>query len=229
MYFLKDENRKVLFGWNAKCGCATIKKLYYYLQNGILNNEVHQEWEYKMIDLQNIEDYTVILFVRNPYKRIVSGYLDKYNGENIIGNSTWKCLLPLTFENFVRELAYNHFKNIDFHHFVPQISLNWDEKIRHHKNLKIFDIEQIDYSFIEKKFDEKIPDFFMSAIHKNTNKPCSKFDFPVYKATNDKIKGLKPDYHLFYNDELKNMVRQFYKVDFDFFTEKGLLYDITTV
>lgn len=226
MYFLKDSNRKILFGWNAKCGCTSIKKLYYYLQNGQLDNEIHRDEEYNMIDLKDIDDYTVILFIRNPYKRIVSGYLDKYNGENIIGNSTWRCNKSLTFENFVKELAYNHFKNIDVHHFIPQISLNWDKKIESHRDLEIFDIEAIDYDFLEKRTKMKIPDFFRSPMHKNNKKMVETFNFDVFSATNDKIKGVKPSYELFYNPKIKSLVRTFYQQDFVFFERMGIFYDI---
>ena len=226
MYFLKDDRKKIIFGWNAKVGCSSIKRLYYYFQNGNVDNQIHLPSEYQMIDTQDLEDYTIVIFIRNPYTRIVSGYLDKYNGKNIIGNSMWKCDKPLTFKNFVEELVTSHFKYIDFHHFVPQISLNWDENIANNKNLKIFDIEKIDYAFLEEKFDKKIPDLFKSPIHKNTNKPCNKFDFPLYEATNDKIEGLKPDYCLFYNDQLRMLVRYFYRGDFDFFEKNGFYYDI---
>ena len=67
MYFLKDDCRKIIFGWNAKAGCSTIKRLYYYFQNDKVDNEIHLPHEYQMIDTENLEEYTIIIFIRNLY------------------------------------------------------------------------------------------------------------------------------------------------------------------
>lgn len=215
-----------MFGWSAKCGCATIKQMFYFLQNDKLDNPIHLPEEYKIKSFNGEEDYLIVLFIRNPYKRIVSGYLDKYDGKNPIGRSHWRYDKQLTFENFVNELYQNAFETIDTHHFMPQICYNWSEKIENHKNMLIYDIENIDYEVLEKKFCKKIPDHFRTALHKNRKEPKSNFDFPIYKATNNKFEGFKPDYKLFYNEDIKNKIKTFYREDFRFFKSKGFDYDV---
>ena len=150
MYFLKDEKRKIMFGWSAKCGCGTIKQMFYFLQNGKLDNPIHLPDEYKIKNFDGDEDYLIVLFIRNPYERLVSGYLDKYK-KIPTGNYRWRDDKELTFKNFVNELFQNAFKTIETHHFIPQISYNWDDKIKNHKNMLIFDIANIDYGIFRKK------------------------------------------------------------------------------
>ena len=82
MLFLIDDNRKIIIGWSAKCGCSHIKKIFHYIQTNKLNNKIHQSEDYNSLPT-NIEEYDLIIISRNPFKRIVSGFLDKYqiNGQ----------------------------------------------------------------------------------------------------------------------------------------------------
>lgn len=78
MYFLVDNNRKILFGWSAKCGCSHIKRMFYFLKNNKMNNKpIHTHNDYNKLP-DDIENYTTIIISRSPYERIVSGFLDKY-------------------------------------------------------------------------------------------------------------------------------------------------------
>ena len=97
----------------------------------------------------DIENYTAILVVRNPYQRIVSGFLDKYH-TNGIYRCMWTSDLPLTFRNFVGEVGRQNWCKIDFHHFAPQTGDKFDEdKIRRAKQCIVYDIANIDYDYIE--------------------------------------------------------------------------------
>ena len=81
MKFLISEKNKVIFGWSTKCGCSHVKRLFNYLENDIVIDKVHGLKESNIgVDTKK---YITIIFVRNPYKRLVSGFLDKYgkNGE----------------------------------------------------------------------------------------------------------------------------------------------------
>ena len=82
MFFLKDDKNKVVFGWSAKCGCSHIKMIYKYLSKNNIN--FHTRHRRTMFRLGFIDDnYTIILFIRNPFIRLVSAYLEKYriNGQ----------------------------------------------------------------------------------------------------------------------------------------------------
>ena len=46
MFFLVDNNRKVIFGWSAKCGCSHVKIIYWFLQTGKINNPIHTSIDY---------------------------------------------------------------------------------------------------------------------------------------------------------------------------------------
>ena len=81
MRFLIDTKKKIIFGWSAKCGCSHIKRIFLFLNsNSIINNDIHEKVNKFIFNKlpNNIENYTTIIISRNPYKRIISGFLDKY-------------------------------------------------------------------------------------------------------------------------------------------------------
>lgn len=101
MYFTIDYEKKVIFGWSAKCGCSGIRNMSHYLSGKII------EPCYSSNDFcelpKNMEEYKIIIIIRNPYERIISGFIDKYvRGKEFIG--MWDNEIPLTFTNFVGQL-----------------------------------------------------------------------------------------------------------------------------
>jgi len=129
MLFLISEEKKVIFGWSAKCGCSHVKNMFYYLQSGVFcepNQSVHRGHDFQPLP-ENLSPYVVILFIRNPYKRLVSGFLDKY----VVGKEfrhLWDDRIPLTFSNFVEKLvercpmvAHPKFTQETTEHFVDHI------------------------------------------------------------------------------------------------------------
>lgn len=69
MYYIPNENN-VVFWISPKCGCTFLRKFYIYLNKfGQVIKTLNKNISYKHI-----------LFIRNPYKRLVSGYLDCYVG-----------------------------------------------------------------------------------------------------------------------------------------------------
>jgi hypothetical protein len=66
----------------------------------------------------DIENYTTLIFCRNPYKRLVSGFLDKYGptGEFL---HFWKHS-SISFSQFVDALVKKDWLMIHYNHFRPQ-------------------------------------------------------------------------------------------------------------
>jgi hypothetical protein len=87
--------RKVIFGWSAKCGCSHIKVIYKFLVENSINFEDRDIKAYN--ELGFIDDsYTIILLVRNPFHRLVSGFIDKYRIDGPFRNR-WKTNKVLNF------------------------------------------------------------------------------------------------------------------------------------
>jgi hypothetical protein len=60
----------------------------------------------------NIQNYTTIIFTRNPYNRLISGFREKYHPKSGTLIKRWKHK-KLLFSNFVYELVKNEFKMIE--------------------------------------------------------------------------------------------------------------------
>ena len=227
MYFIKDYINKIIFEWSAKSGCSHVKKIYYYLSTNSIYGEIHT-----MRDCNNIgfidKNYKIFIFIRNPYERIISGFLDEYK-KNSIFYDKWNKQIPLTFNNFVDELFKNNYKIIDKHHFTPQLSESWDDKLINNKNLKVYDINNIDYTYIGKIYNKKIPKILLNFRGGKENIK-ELFDYgkniKIYDLLQEEYDDKKPITENFYNEDIKNKIYTFYKKDFEYFNTIGFSYDI---
>jgi hypothetical protein len=227
MLFLIDNKNKIIFGWSAKCGCSHIKSIYLFLQNDKIN-PIHGKWAKGNLSdeiLNSIENYTTIIICRNPYKRLVSGFLDKYriNGEF---RHRWPDK-NINFNKFVNRLG--NWKFIEKHHFTPQTTENFNYKIMNSKIIKLFDIENIDYNYIEELYNKKIPTKlikFKGGHTRDKMKLDSNIQKNVYDLDTKEYYNSKVEVKYFYNDELKQKVYEFYKKDFLFFNKYGLNYEL---
>ena len=222
MYFLVNEKKKIIFGWSAKCGCSHIKNIFRFLENGKMNNKIHEKKDCGKIP-NNIEEYITIIITRNPYKRLISGFLDKYSEKGQY-RYLWKDKI-LSFSKFVNELVKKDNKTIEKHHFTPQTTENFNKKILMSKIFKIYDISKIDYKFIEKIYNIKINPCVINRkfgherdIKKNILEKYV-YDLPIEDYINYNI-----NYNFFYNKDLKKKVFEFYINDFNFFQEQGIDY-----
>jgi hypothetical protein len=230
MYFLVDDVRKVIFGWSAKCGCSHIKSIFYFLQNGRTDNEIHNfPRDFNGLP-ENLQQYVVIMIIRNPYKRIVSGFLDKY-AENGEYRHMWKHE-KITFRMFVNEVVNKNWDVIEDHHFFPQTSEKYDiAAVTDSKSFTMYDIENINYKHIEKLYNTKIPMNLLLFRGSNAR--------PIYKSTFDSsaidldmnvYHNRNVDIRNFYDESTKNIVREFYENDFRFFEQYGgFQYDIRSI
>jgi len=216
MYFLIDNSTNVIFGWSAKCGCTHIKNIFNYLINNTTFYNKHHKNQMNYLP-NNIENYTVIIFCRNPYSRLVSGYLDKYKKSGEYRYRWVKNIL--TFELFINELLVNNWEVIDNHHFTQQTSEAFDEeKLLKCKKLYCFDIAKINYSIIEQLFNKKLSNEIINNIgNNNFKKDNEKLEKYIFNEDIDNYINYSFDYKYMYNDELKKKVYKFYEYDFKFF------------
>jgi len=224
MYFLKDSNKKVIFGWSAKCGCSHIKRIFYYLTKGEENATIHKKGEIN--NIRHItDDYKIILIIRNPYEKLISGFIDKYNDKGQF-RSRWDDSIPLTFENFVDELITHKYRFIDKHHFTPQCSDDFNQLDIKHKNIIVYDISKIDYKYIECLYGKKIPDVVLNRKEGHENKKKLEDCGKIFSQLQSKYSNVRPLTENFFNDILKEKVDLFYKCDFDYFKSVGFNYDL---
>jgi hypothetical protein len=225
MLFLVDTNKKIIFGWSAKCGCSHIKNIFWFLQTDNLENSIHTPKDNNELP-NNIENYITIIFIRNPYKRIISGFLDKYkkNGEY---RYLWKDSV-LSFSQFVDKLINYDWETIDYHHFTPQTTENFDKKILHSKIIKFYDIGQIDYEYIEQLYNKKIPEYILNKkqgherlLNINVENYYNNY---VYDLHIDDYIDYNIDINYFYNKDIREKVFNFYINDFIFFKENSFDY-----
>jgi hypothetical protein len=222
MHFLVDANKKIIFGWSAKCGCSHIKTIFWFLQTDNLNNLIHTAKDVNEMP-NDIENYTTIIFIRNPYKRIISGFLEKYKKcgqyRHLWTNSF------LSFSQFVDKLINCDWKTIDYHHFTPQTTEHFDEKILLSKNIKFYDIGKIDYEYIEQLYNKKIPERVINKKHGHERSSyVNSYNKYVYDLHIDDYLDYNIDTTYFYNEEIREKVFTFYIKDFSFFKENGIDY-----
>jgi len=241
MLYLVDHNSKVIYAWSAKCGCSHIKNIYWFYMGKDINKieNIHLGTDqYLPRDIQN---YTTIIVGRNPYKKVVSGFIDKIgyneqlrqkfktqniNKHNMI-TSLYNKILPFTFSCFVDELIKNNWKRIDDHHFTPQTTEKFNKILFSSKDIKIYDICNIDYEYIENLYNKKIPDYVMNSGRNSNNDRIindKSINKDVYDLNIDDYKDYKVDIKFFFNEDIKNKVYNYYLNDFIFFKEHGINY-----
>jgi hypothetical protein len=204
--------------------------IYKYLTKNIVNFDNRHAETYNKLGFFD-HTYTIIIIIRNPFIRLISGFHEKYRKDGQF-EKLWKSKKVLNFKNFVDELVSNS-HCIENHHFTPQLSEEWNDKIYNHKNLKIYDLENIDYDYLEQVYNKKIPKnilqyrgHFRSSIMKN-KKIIKQDNIKVYDFEIDKFEvGAQYSCDLYYNEDIEKKVLLFYKKDFDFFTKQGFNYSI---
>lgn len=223
MKFIIDYNKKIIFGWSAKCGCSHIKKIYWFLQNNRTDNEIHTIKEHMRLP-NNISDFTLIIITRNPFERIISGFLDKYKNKGQF-RYKWK-YNTLTFSNFVDELIKKNWKMVDKHHFTPQTSEYFNiNTISQCKQLIVYDIKNINYEYIETLYNKKIPITLIEHrgvhVRKNYNENSEK---KIYNLDINEYYNYNVSIDKFYNIEIINKILKFYYNDFIFLKQNGFDY-----
>jgi hypothetical protein len=230
MHFLIDNENKIAFGYSAKAGCSHVKRIYWYLMKNDENHAIHIKDEYNSMP-EDYENFTFILILRNPYERIVSGFLDKYSPTGPFRH-LFEPDKSLSFENFVNYFINCEVTDINIiHHFTPQTSEHFNyDNLMNSKKIVVYDICNIDYTFIENLYNKKIPqDLIDFRGHHRTNTSENILDETtenIYSLDMDSYIMYKVPLKKFYNEDLIEKIKEFFINDFIFAQNFNILYSL---
>ena len=227
---LVSKKYKFICFWNAKCACGTIKTWFLNLHDVF-------EWEYSphsevskhtpnitKNQLSDYDDYYKFIVVRNPWKRLVSYYKNKkiiMRHKNInfpIDRARPINSGDITFGEMVKliSLSNSHIHTREDHVANQYYGL---EQIKFDRIVKV---ENLNNDMLKVKEELQLPlDFNFNVNYHQPPSPTSnskKFVFdkkPLEFNHND-----LPSYEYFYNEELKEMVKQSYIEDIEQFNYK---------
>jgi len=139
MSYYLIKKHKLVFVYNAKCACSTIKNIINQIDKLYNIRHFMDVHKYKFENttanevLNKYPDYNVIFFCRNPYNRAISAYSKITNklilGMRFINNKTQQECNKLTnngnisFNDWIKLITSIKHSDIDGH-FKPQITTN---------------------------------------------------------------------------------------------------------
>lgn len=235
-------NQNVFITHIEKCGCQStrilaLKEYNKFKRHGdIWNNNIIGNF-IKTHPL-NINKTTLLIIKRNPYDRIVSGYISKIVNAgkplNFISNMLkhynrkWNDNIRVSFEEFIDYIILKEDQKLDIH-FMPQY-LHVRPHLLKDKNAIIIDIKdnvKINEFLKNNNFKETFPEGDL--LYQELDVKYSKKDFNemlcdksskyikdlIYKNGRKEITF--PLSKNFYNPKLKEKVYNYYKTDFTLF------------
>ena len=232
MQFLVSEKYRFLLGWSAKCGCSSIKKWFIDI-HGIkapADGNFHKfigygDTKYSHVDWRDPDryrDYGKFLVVRDPYRRLVSGFVSKYVGGHF-ANDHWE-----NFSEFVRVLANDPLlEKIESHHFTPQFSEAYADFAEHYSFDRIIKVEDLREGLIGISTLTGAP--HVNVESRNVSAHLSHY-FSEKKISQWSIAELKrnraalPPRDAFYDSDLVQLTEKIYKPDFENLLKLGIHY-----
>jgi len=229
--------------WHPKCGCTSITDIFCLVNkidfNKKQNHHISLSWLYNKykynVYLQNID---IISFVRNPYERILSSYIDKHVYKNEV--------IYLTFEGYNKFIKNNEDTLYNLcnyilsgetitHHYT--LVSEYNNNVPYYKSLnktivKIEDgLNKHLYDFLKKYHAELESDKLGILNYCTNNNVYKKEQTKIINREGEVIRQLKnftPEkwldylskYNLSYKDiiendeELKNLIYTIYEKDF---------------
>jgi Zn-dependent metalloprotease len=198
----KFKNHPLIFVFNEKCACTTIKHIINDIENlytikdgvSIHNKSFNNVTLWRIIN--KLKDHHVIFFSRNPYKRFISGY-SKIVNKNILqlrlikNKSFEECKKILNGANITIEEWCNILVSID-KKYLDSHFLDQTYKIKElfkHKNIQVYDIENLN----------------------NISSTLKNFNIDICLNVKNPYKYKKPSIDV----EIKNKIFQYYKQDFE--------------
>jgi len=219
-----SKNYNYIICYSAKSGCTLFRRLFLHLHKNELNREPTHCWHQLEKDFplpENIENIPIIFLGRNPYKRIVSMFTNKYcGGKGISILPRFFKLDKITFRNFVyklKELKANKRLNYTNIHISEQSDCI---KKLNKNNINFVKLENFYYEIVEiykkLKLDELIPEinkFLATNTVSNISPKNNETDY-IYDKEYSIEDIIFPDYKYFYNNELFEEVYKLYEIDF---------------
>ncbi len=191
----------------------------------------------KLTEARNREKVNIIVF-RNPFNRLISGYLNKYVEHTKYVDEA-KRKNPRadlhTFENFLHELSSNGLKLIDKLHFASQISaykrrtfdlvFNSEDLKPLQEYINSMFLTSVEMPFRVNKYGAK------NLVEQQQRAAANPLACDPWKLDSGSLLELikskeTPVYADFYNPSLKAMAHEFYRDDFNFLNgclERGLI------
>ena len=190
MFIYKFKKLNLVFVFNPKCACTTIKNVINQIDNKyIIKNywDVHN-YSFSNTNIKSVmtkyNNCHVIFFIRNPYDRFISGY----------SKITKKLILKFCFDNSKNINECNkivNYGNINIkewaniikntkpknlnEHFIPQTY--HIQNLLEHKNIKLYDIK--DLSNLEKYIKNLLEIDLVLDIHPANNRKRLNIDSDI--------------------------------------------------
>ncbi len=224
---LKDTQKKVIVDWSPKAGCTIMVKMF-FRNMGLLEEALaYDSWvhEYRMhvfsvnhpTTVEDIRDptYYKIKFVRNPYHRVVSGFMHtmKYPVmHQPVKKALWRWNANISFKSFVKYLS-----KIDLHTCDPHYSLQKKDFETGPQNCfdEIIKIENLDHS-INDLNARKGFGFDLSGLTSNHHLEKNRNLVANVATTKwSKLQNDIPWYSFFYTPALAEKVYSLYREDFE--------------
>ena len=240
-----NKHKQFLLFWSPKSACTTLTEWFIASldlkedseKTDITTVRVSGKYYCRFRDIQRLKHYKKIIFIRNPFTRIVSAFVQKF----IIGYEGKKLDSLDKLEFFAREVAqdiyrykgidykdYDGFTFIDFIDYIERKMSEKNNTLNHHWSPQTGESVTFDYvckvEEISKDIDKlnkifNISNFKTPVLNKgvygnNIDYSNEKlFNIKTNEIMNFKFK-FKFNYKNFYNHQLIERVKTIYKEDF---------------
>tara|TARA_A100001515_G_C4578110_1_gene212101 strand:+ start:874 stop:1566 length:693 start_codon:yes stop_codon:yes gene_type:complete len=226
LYPLINPHKKFIVCWNAKAGCTAVKR--WYLQTmGVDPDSVNPHVflaqrapKFNTAQLDELyPDYYRFIVCRNPWKRIVSYYKNKKVAV-WWKNSTW----PID----IRQQNMNS-EDFTFRDLVNFVCDTPDQYLEQHLQSQTSELGDMKFDQIVRLEDYAdgmnqvcdhlgidVRDFRNPNKTLETENKVNVSDLPPKEFDTDNM----PSYDCFYDDELRDMVEQYFKNDIEYFSYK---------
>ena len=229
MFIAYSKKYNYCIKYHPKSGCSVFRKLFLKLHI----NELTFDQKRILDSFHNVKDvfkynnenvFFSLNLVRNPYTRIVSMFTNKIcGGKQVNGLNKKLKIKTVTFYNFVKLLYDEYNKNPNILNTDPHLD---KQSLNYHKNDIILKLENYKNDIVSsydnphtKKLIPQIKYILMKNKHINvSNRKNNKInEFIGLTEFSENFSGPWPEYEMFYNQEIKDMVYHIYKEDFEIF------------
>ena len=239
MYYYISHKRKTIITHIAKNGCESLRYLLLKdegifqeemdIWNKMTQNIIHNPYHVRYFITH--KKYKIITIVRDPYRRLVSGYIDKILGNNYNYLQFCKNIMrfykrdfndpkKVTFTEFVNYVVAHKNFNVMDEHFKPQ-SYCFHPNMPNNKIMKLEDIKPIKQFFSEQEFLQNFINYNKDVInHYKVQVEHHEIVYDKDATYFNQFEKVIPKYKYFLNEDLKDKIYKFYEDDFRNFQYK---------